>query len=522
MSQTSRRAILQALPAALLFVREAGAQAKGRYVVGPTKIARNRAPNQVVLLGSGPHLFLDDYLVLHQEGLARTTHHPCRLPQPIITSKEFGVWQPFVTVVRDAEKGVFRMWYDAWSERPGIAKGNYLAYAESKDGVEWRAPELSVIGKSNLLMPILNGYGGSLIDEGPAFKDRARRFKLAWWGRKDPESDVDSGMFVAFSPDGLQWTPSDRNPVLPNFPDESDPRYPQAAGDVIDVFWDPIAARYAAFIKTPAIPEDGWLQAPKANKNLRRLVSFSVSTDFVRWEMPWRVIVPGERDEGTLEFYAAGGTIARGGLLVGCPRMLRDDLPADPGGPPEGIGYATLVTSRDGESWERHSDVFFNRNLDPESWDHAMTWVGCQLLMADEVYLYYGGYKQGHKINRRSERQLGLAKLRRDGYVSRDAFGPDPGWLMTPLLRSERITALTVSAEASRGEIRVQVLDHRRQIVPGFSFQECAPLRGDGLRQAVTWSGGASVTRLQPDPFHLEFRVTDARLYGFEFDGNRT
>jgi hypothetical protein len=109
-----------------------------------------------------------------------------------------------------------------------------------------------------------------------------------------------------------------------------------------------------------------------------------------------------------------------------------------------------------------------------------------------------------------------MARMRRDGYVSRDAFGPDPGWLMTPLIKAGRFAALTVNAEASRGDVRVQVRDHRLQVVPGFSFAECTPLRGDGLQQQVRWSGANSV-KLEGVPLHLEFSVANARLYGFEF-----
>ena len=145
-----------------------------------------------------------------------------------------------------------------------------------------------------------------------------------------------------------------------------------------------------------------------------------------------------------------------------------------------------------------------------------MSWISSQLIVGDETFCYYGSFRSGHKVNPATERQIGMARMRRDGYVSRDAFGPDPGWLMTPLIKAGRFAALTVNAEASRGDVRVQVRDHRLQVVPGFSFAECTPLRGDGLQQQVRWSGANSV-KLEGVPCYLEFRVADARLYGFEF-----
>ena len=64
--------------------------------------------------------------------------------------------------------------------------------------------------------------------------------------------------------------------------------------------------------RLPPFPVDGWEPGPKAKTYIRRLVSQSVSTDFVHWERPWRVVVPEARDSGTLEFYGVGGVFRAG------------------------------------------------------------------------------------------------------------------------------------------------------------------------------------------------------------------
>ena len=520
MTKHSRRTVLQMLPAALLAGRLATAQMLGKYNVGPTRIVRNKAPNGLAGLWPGPQLFVDDYLVLKQEGLAKTTHHPRRLPHPALSSKEFATGQQYMTVIRDAERGVFRMWYNAWVE-PTKKKNKpdaYLAYAESKDGIEWQAPRLSFLaesslaGKSNLLMPLNGGYGASVIDEGPAFADKARRFKLGYY----QDLDKKRGLSVAFSGDGLRWTPFEGNPVISGEYGSDDPLFTRSVCDEVEIFWDPLRKRYASFVKTKLVPEDGLLPGPRIPEGIRRVGSSSVSRDFLHWELPWRTVLP-ERDEGLLEFVVTGATICRGGLLIGCVRNLHMEFSADPGGAVDGIGYATLLTSRDGESWERHRDMFLNRNLYPTAWDHSISWAASQLNVGDETYFYYAGYRHGFKVNPATERQIGMARLRRDGYVSRDAFGPEPGSLMTPLVKPEKFAGLTVNAEASRGQVRVQVRDQRLQVVPGFSFAECTPLRGDGLRQEVKWPVNTTLNKLEGVPFHLEFRVADARLYGFGF-----
>src|SRR5205085_309822 len=168
--------------------------------------------------------------------------------------------------------------------------------------------------------------------------------------------------------------------------------------DIIDVFYDPLQKRYAAALKLPALAGDGYAPGPRAGASFRRLVGMSTSSDFMHWEKPWRILTPDQRDEGLLEFYGMGAIHQRGKLYIGVARVLHDDFSCDPGGPKNGIGYAVLVTSRDGVRWQRFREPFLDRNVQPGSWDHAMTWIGCALPLGEEMLFYYGGYARGHKI----------------------------------------------------------------------------------------------------------------------------
>ena len=236
----------------------------------------------------------------------------------------------------------------------------------------------------------------------------------------------------------------------------------------------------------------------------------SASEDLIHWQSPRPVITPDGRDEGETQFYCMAGVLARGDMLVGTLKVLRDDLPADRGGPVAGIGYTVLAWSHDGEHWTRDREPFLDRDPRPGAWDHAMSWIDCQLPVGNEVYLYYGGYARGHKVERFTERQIGLVRLARDRYVAREA-NETPGVLRTPPVVLNGDT-LTLNADARAGEVRVRLLGEDGRPLPGF--EESAPVTSDSLAAPVRWK--QPLSSLQGRPTRLEFTLRNARLFAFD------
>lgn len=454
---------------------------------GPSS-GRHADSAEPIQLRAGPHLFIDDFLIESSVNLTRKVNALKRdpsIPNPVIhgrAGKGDKNFQPYVSVHRDQETKRFRVWYNV-----GVnPTKSLLGYMESEDGIHWIRPHRELDKPDDI------AYGACVLDEGRDFPDPDKRYKLVYY------SGELGGMRIAVSADGIQWTPIAPGLQLPN------------VGDIVYMTHDSSRDCYIAVFKLNAMPADGYVgRAPKGG--IRRIVGQSVSKDLVHWSPPRRIIMPGDKDEGITEFYSIGGLLIRGDLLIGMLKVLRDDLPCNPDGPVEGIGYTVLTWTRDRENWVRDKDRFLARDYTPGAWDHAHAWVDCQLPVGDEIYLYYGGYKSGHKVNRFEERQIGLVKMKRDRYVAREA-GEKTATLRTPLviLHGEQIT---LNADARGGEVRIQILGTEGKPIPGFSFTDCRVITGDNLSAPVRW--GRALAGLKGKTVQIEFLLKRARLFAF-------
>jgi hypothetical protein len=140
-----------------------------------------------------------------------------------------------------------------------------------------------------------------------------------------------------------------------------------------------------------------------------------------------------------------------------------------------------------------------------------MTWGSAAIQIGDELFIYYGGYARGHKVEPGKERQIGLARMPVDRYVSRNA-GAKGGTLLTqPLELKGR--ALTVNADI-QGEMRIRLLGENGKPVRGYDWKDCPPLKGDSISHKISWGG--SREKLPDVAVRLEFKLVNAKLYGFD------
>jgi hypothetical protein len=413
------------------------------------------------------------------------------------------------------------MWYnvDVFDDPADGAFAGATGTLESVDGIRWPGPyqrltSLSADGRVR--------FGASVLDEGPECPKPAERFKMLYF-----DAGKLVGPRVAFSPDGLQWTLHDSaRPILPKTPSD----------DIFTAGFDPVRKRY--FLIGKHFGPYAWTNAEgeQVSFSIRRYFT-SFSEDFKTWTDPKGFIYsPDEKDAGVTQWYGAAGFQVRGNLIVGFLRVLRDDLTTE--GAPEaaikanntgsagvganllgnkggaGMGYTVLTWTRDGVTWhrDRHTDKFFEPDPRVGAWDHAMAWVGSSVAVGDELYLYYAGYRWGHKYQHSVDRQIGLVKMKRDRFAAREA-GEKAGTLTTrPLTLNAQ--SLTLNVAARQGEVRVQATTVAGEPIPGFRFEDCRPITGDDLAATVKWQQPLATLRNQP--IRLEFSIRNAQLFAFE------
>ena len=439
----------------------------------------------IIELKPGPHLFIDDYLIAEQSFLSRTVNNPEKLPEPVITGARGGDdnFQPYMTILRDEQTGRFRMWYNT----PEHKSQSHIGYIESEDGIQWIRPHRV------LKDPHMIKFGVTVVDCGVDHPDPKQRYILA--------SYLKDGLMIDYSGDGLDWKPLREESVLKH------------NHDINSLHWDPIRKHFLAIVSV-------WNRNDSWNDN-QRTPHQSVSTDLLTWKEPWPIFygkIGAPIEKGETQFYAMSGVITRGDLLIGLVKILRDDINATPGKSGKemgdfnrkaaGLGYTVLAWSRDGSTWQRDHEPFIPRNPIPDTWDHAHAWGDEQIIVDKETYLYYAGYAHGHKVDRFNERQIGLARMPLDRYVSREA-SINMGTLITkPLLL--KTASMTVNANVV-GEMRIRLLDCGGSVLSGFDWIE---IEGDDIAHKISWKG--SLESLGEDPVQIEFQLKDAQIFGFD------
>jgi hypothetical protein len=453
------------------------------------------------VLTANPRLFVDSEDLELRENVTRVFHQAEKHPHPVL--EQGAPWEkhPGMTasVIYDGQEGILKAWYLSGFYAEG--EEHIQCYATSKDGVAWERPRLGIhdaLGSSqnNIVIPASHHEGKDHWEtmlKDPMDGDPARRYKAIGWSSLDWDGPM-SGIYTATSPDGLRWAHTPE-PVFHFHPrpgtDDLGP-----VGDAQSMMVDTLRGRYVAFLRG----------------GVDRLMSFS--TDFERWTPP-RPFLRALHEEESL--YNNTGFVY-GDQYLGflthfdkAPRQQTQSL--------------RLITSRDGESWNRVPGDPIVPTGEVGEWDRFQILLtgAPPVRVGGRLHIYYRGTARRHAKNPREydpaiygdqdsmTMAIGLATLRLDGFASMNASF-DGGALTTCLFRFAG-EKLIVNVKSDYGKVLVALLDDGDRPLRGFTTEECVPIQEDGVSVPVAW-GTKRLSDLE-EPAKIRFTLRNARLYSY-------
>lgn len=122
------------------------------YLYSGSGAATDVLPDGPIDIGTTPQLLFDGYVVenhwtLHQpqETVERVFLPGRKFEGNPVISEDGG----YVSVVKDPETGLFRMWYQTYLGPPTPERSDWheyvTSYAESRDGLSWNLPKLGLV-----------------------------------------------------------------------------------------------------------------------------------------------------------------------------------------------------------------------------------------------------------------------------------------------------------------------------------------------------------------------------------------
>jgi hypothetical protein len=481
-------------------------------------------------IGHRKELFVDDLLIDEATRISTFIPRPEKyIDNPVL--KPDRPWEPIQgqpgsygvgiagqAILFDETEKIFKMWYLGMGP-PGHS---FWCYATSNDGYHWEKPALGIHefqgSKENNILGVYAdpAYFNVIKDEHDP--DPKRRYKAM--GEYDgPRPNQGGGAVVAFSPDGLRWTPHP-DIVMHHGPNLGDA--PTMLG------WDHLRRKYVCY------PRPGHPLAPEINgigqhRHIRAL-GYSESDDFIHWTPNRPMLMPDRDDRVDFQYerFLVGVT---GSFYIGLI-PVRESF--------ERTFEVWALASRDGFHWtwlDRHRPLIERGEVG--SYDGSGVSCSGPVFHDGKVWIYFNGtrYKHRRSINIRpgvnEMTSISLATLPMDRWVGLLA-GLRVGSIITrPLvfegshLSADIVGAVPVDLDraerpgsrAGRSfddcEVRVSVTDQSGGPIEGFTPDRAKPVTTGGV-QEITWEGGR-IAALAGKPVRLRFELRNAALFSIQF-----
>jgi len=478
-------------------------------------------------IGHTVQLLVDDTLIHRRQGVVRRVQPATKMDRPVLAPErpwEFsyrgesgdpGIGKRiyvYGTAFYDPLQKQYRMWYMSRMSYghkhkipelnlPGGKNGHWdlTLYAESKDGIEWRRPDLGLVhfdgsGKNNIM---LDFHGASVILDQEEPDPNKRYTAIGFLNRLN-------AIRMCHSPDGIHWSKL------------------QPAGDrrnegAFNVCYVPHLDCYVAgSIERSRDPRRVYKDFRGRQRGKRVAVALRTEgKDLTRWEGK-HFIYPDDKDDPNTQFYGMTPFV-RGGLILGFLHVFHYGGPGP--GNDDGPIDVQLAYSRDGRTWHRLEDRRPVIPVGPKgSFDSGMIQMTANgaFMHDDEFIVYYTAANTTHgALVKDKNFTIARASWPRDRLVALQAKDK-AGTIETRPFKLEG-RRLEVNVDAEDGWLQVEILDEAGKAIPGFSGKDAPEYEAvDNLRFKPAWKNHKDLSVLSGKVVRVRFRLRGARLYAFQ------
>ncbi len=475
----------------------------------PMKIPYLLKSPKIIPIDIGRQLFIDDFLI-ESTTLKRIFYQAKKLMNnpifkpktkieegrgntPVACPKDGGVWW-------DPQDQIFKMWYEAgWLYS--------MAYAVSKDGINWERPALNIEPGTNRILPKLT-HDSSTVFLDLYTKNPGERYKM-FIRSPDTIPGSDEKIVTGFSmvsSDGIHW---------------SKPLQTGICGDRSTIFYNPFRRK--------------WIYSIRSYSKNGRDRKYHEHSDFLRgaawkpnepvfWTGADKLDLPDPDIGIKTELYNLSAN-AYESIMLGYYQIWLGPTNEDcmEKATPKTTDLK-LAFSRDGFHWDRpHREAFIASSRKPGQWDrgYVQSVGGICNIVGDELWFYYIGF-EGDESKKStspfengmySRGSTGIAKLRRDGFASMSA-GIEGGTLTTKVLTFKG-RYLFVNADCAEGELRVEVLDENYSPYPLYLYENCIPVSTNSTIWQIKWKDYDQLTSLAGKKVRFRFYLNNGSLFSF-------
>ncbi|MCD6322382.1 MAG: hypothetical protein J7L77_05090 [Clostridiales bacterium] len=437
-------------------------------------------------------MFFDDWPLEYSKGFIRKQGKPVRYAgNPVLKPElphEGDRVSLYGTILHDEEMSIYKMWYPAFSVEPETVAN--LCYAESTDGYNWVKPELDVVPGTNIVLGEEYQVRGQSIIYDIDEPNPKRRYKFLNRPGHTPL------IFSYVSPDGIHWKILDKAAI--NADSDS----------------------HVGLIRHP---ETGLYMATMRKIKGDRRVWLSTSEDFENWTDP--VLVKELPIEASMQTQIYGMQLTYyGAYIMGVVSYYNTDVNDLRGwGKMQGTMDIGLAYSRGGYCWHENYPTKRLINFSGEgNWDGQMIIPASHIILNDdEMRFYYAGCDHKHEPPYGHQKLcIGVATLRPDGFVYIEA-GDETAELFTRNFWLSD-TGFEINADASGGEILVELCDGEGKPILGFEKENCIPITKDGLRIPIEWKNNPDQSILLNRAVRIKVWATNAKLYSITMINGET